>query len=748
MPQVNTLAIDVAPSNDFSPAQSGTSNSAKKSNQDFAQVIDQHYQSQQSGKNQENSGNKVKTAADLSAEKNTSHEKIINTDVQLEEKGSDTVSESKADAETSEQKDVEQLTRADKAANEITVPQESSTKETAEHQDMELPNKVSNIIDSPEQLMSFLSASQKILNSEVGNVNTATAPLSENIAAVDSDNKNKGNNGSNEKTEIDALLKQVLGGNKQPKTAQSGEGFPKDKTSNTLTEQTETQPETGIDSLAKKQKTDGLLAVEVAKKSDVAAVSGNTIEKVLTEKSLLEKPMDNKNETEKSTQFKNSEFIKNAGDNQKSIKMPANTIDFVKKNVSNEASLQVDLVAGKTAKQQMSASKIETLLSGIEKSDINKSGIEKSDINKSGMIQPDMENTPSPTELDQLEATLLVKQDKSSSVEKSSLNKANIDSSLGKQQTNTEFEQSKSVEKLVAEKDVSIADDKLNTDKVTFSGVAVPGEKQAQESNQNHSRVINQSTQKVIEPQATGAGEQSQEQSLSQQSNKQAQSLNNDEKLVPGEAQVKEKPFSELFDKKLVSSTLENTLSREIHQANEATKSAASAEEMITKLTSDNVQSTAQSASNSKQITSLQNEALSVYRKDFAGALKDKVMVMMNQKLQQVEIRLDPQELGNVNVKINLQSEQATINFTVQNQQAKEAFDQNLGRLKDMLAQSGVDVGDANVEQQSKQNDGETLSDRNQSGGGNDSGNDLSELSDTQTLNLVKGSSTGVDYYA
>ena len=161
------------------------------------------------------------------------------------------------------------------------------------------------------------------------------------------------------------------------------------------------------------------------------------------------------------------------------------------------------------------------------------------------------------------------------------------------------------------------------------------------------------------------------------------------------------------------------------------------------------MQSTAQSVSNAKQVTSLQNEALSVYRKDFTNELKDKVMVMMNQKLQQIEIRLDPQELGNVNVKINLQNEQAVVSFTVQNQQAKEAFDQNLGRLKEMLAESGVDVGDANVEQENKQNDNEALGDDRQQGGDGDiAENELADLSGTQTLNLVKGSSTGVDYYA
>jgi len=711
MPQVNTLAIDVAPSNDFSPTQSGSSNSAKKSNQDFAQVIDQHYQSQQSGKNQENSGNKVKATADTSAEKSTNHEKIANTDTQSKEKVSDTVSEPKAETETGEQKDDAQLTRVDKAANEKTAQQESRTTETVEHQEMGSANKVSNIVDGPEQLMSFLSASQKILSSDVKNVNSAAAQLNEKTTAVESEKK------SNEETEIDALLKQVLTGNNPSKAKQESEALPNDKTRNSLAE----QPKVDIDSSAKKQNIEGALAVEISKKNDV----GNKIEKVSTEKSPLVKAMDNKNETEKNA------LLKNLTEDIESIEKekPVKTIEHLKSVASNEGPLKVDLVANNNAaKQQMSASETEALLSGMEKSD--------------------MENIPSQPELEQLEAAHLVKQDKTSSLQENSISKTNIDSSPSKQQTNVESEQTRNVEELVSEADINIDNEILNTDKVAFAGVAIPAEKQAQESNQNHSRVINQSTHKVIEQQASGAGEQSQDESLNQQNSKQAQSLTNDEKHLPGEAQVKEKTFTELFDKKLVNSSVENTLNREIHQVNEATKSAASAEEMITKLTSDNVQSAAQSLSNAKQVTSLQNEALSVYRKDFAGALKDKVMVMMNQKLQKVEIRLDPQELGNVNVKINLQSEQATINFTVQNPQAKEAFDQNLGRLKDMLAQSGVDVGDANVEQQSKQNNGETLGDSHQNGGGDVSGNDLSELSDTQTLNLVKGSSTGVDYYA
>ena len=116
----------------------------------------------------------------------------------------------------------------------------------------------------------------------------------------------------------------------------------------------------------------------------------------------------------------------------------------------------------------------------------------------------------------------------------------------------------------------------------------------------------------------------------------------------------------------------------------------------------------------------MHQETISIFRKDFADSIKDKVMLMISQKLQQFDITLDPPELGNMQVRVNLQGEQASVNFVVQNQQAKEAFEQNMHKLKEMLAEQGVDVGDANVEQQSHQADcddnNEEKSDRQSTG--------------------------------
>ena len=81
----------------------------------------------------------------------------------------------------------------------------------------------------------------------------------------------------------------------------------------------------------------------------------------------------------------------------------------------------------------------------------------------------------------------------------------------------------------------------------------------------------------------------------------------------------------------------------------------------------------------------LQQETVSIFRKDFADAVKDKVMMTINQKLQRFDITLDPPEFGNMQVRVNLQGEQASVNFVVQNQQAKDALEQNMHKLRDML---------------------------------------------------------------
>lgn len=153
-----------------------------------------------------------------------------------------------------------------------------------------------------------------------------------------------------------------------------------------------------------------------------------------------------------------------------------------------------------------------------------------------------------------------------------------------------------------------------------------------------------------------------------------------------------------------------------------------------------------------KTNTQLHQETIAMFRKDFSDAVKDKVMLMISQKLQQFDIKLDPPELGNIHVKVNLQGEQATVNFVVQNQQAKDAFEQNMHKLKELLAEQGVDVGDANVEQQSQQSDDNAMNEESTGDSNHQTMTNTADASDVIEHNLsasmLNSSTSAVDYYA
>lgn len=139
-----------------------------------------------------------------------------------------------------------------------------------------------------------------------------------------------------------------------------------------------------------------------------------------------------------------------------------------------------------------------------------------------------------------------------------------------------------------------------------------------------------------------------------------------------------------------------------------------------------------------------------------AQALQEQVQFLLNRKLDTVEIRLDPPELGNLQIKLHLNQDQAQVGIVVQNSHARELLEQTLPRLREMLAQQGIQLGQTQVQQQSQQQQGGA------SGQGQDlrgapghSGSSLGHGSDVGTdealtvqQHTVTGSAHAVDYYA
>ncbi|SEK48902.1 hook-length control protein FliK [Colwellia chukchiensis] len=255
-------------------------------------------------------------------------------------------------------------------------------------------------------------------------------------------------------------------------------------------------------------------------------------------------------------------------------------------------------------------------------------------------------------------------------------------------------------------------------------------------------RIINQSTASLVAASDGDAKPAAQAKAVAHEAREQVNSR--ELTLEPVIKAEQEKPQASA---EKLSASFNQTL------AAQAMKQTSAAAEIMTQqehnITATASKLTTNAVHSAKPMTAVNAETIAVYRKDFANALKDKVMVMINQKVQQVDIQLDPPELGNVHVRVNLQQEQAAVQFIVQNPQAKEALEQHLGRLRDMLAQSGVDVGDTNIEQRAanEQNSDHGGSQAQQRGDGQ-SGEDIGEESADVAINLYQASSTGVDYYA
>jgi len=98
-----------------------------------------------------------------------------------------------------------------------------------------------------------------------------------------------------------------------------------------------------------------------------------------------------------------------------------------------------------------------------------------------------------------------------------------------------------------------------------------------------------------------------------------------------------------------------------------------------------------------------QHPALDLQAKHASALLGERVLMMISEGKQEVQIRLDPAELGSLFVKLQVQQDQLQLTIQTQFGQSRDIIEQHLPKLREQLAQQGVNLGEANVEQQSQQ---------------------------------------------
>lgn len=87
----------------------------------------------------------------------------------------------------------------------------------------------------------------------------------------------------------------------------------------------------------------------------------------------------------------------------------------------------------------------------------------------------------------------------------------------------------------------------------------------------------------------------------------------------------------------------------------------------------------------------------------WGDAVGQKILWMAKQNITTAELRLDPPDLGPMQVRVSVQNDQAQITFTSQQTVVREALDQSAFRLREMLAEQGMTQVDVNVSGQGQQ---------------------------------------------
>ena len=149
------------------------------------------------------------------------------------------------------------------------------------------------------------------------------------------------------------------------------------------------------------------------------------------------------------------------------------------------------------------------------------------------------------------------------------------------------------------------------------------------------------------------------------------------------------------------------------------------------------------------------DKAVNIHKSDGQQQLSEKIRWMVNARNTMAEIRLDPPELGSMQVRVNVAGDAASVSFVVQSQQAKDALADAMPKLRDMLSEQGIEVGDAQVrkDNSSGQENGQQLAGSSHQGQGAGDRGENDGVDDTDGMRVIEQSISradkgGIDFYA
>ncbi|HMS79878.1 MAG TPA: flagellar hook-length control protein FliK [Burkholderiaceae bacterium] len=91
----------------------------------------------------------------------------------------------------------------------------------------------------------------------------------------------------------------------------------------------------------------------------------------------------------------------------------------------------------------------------------------------------------------------------------------------------------------------------------------------------------------------------------------------------------------------------------------------------------------------------------------FADAFGERVTWLLREGLQGAELTLHPQELGPIRIELSLDGDAASIGVIAAQAETRGAIEQSLPRLREMLAQQGLQLGGTMIDAGARRDSGD-----------------------------------------
>lgn len=134
--------------------------------------------------------------------------------------------------------------------------------------------------------------------------------------------------------------------------------------------------------------------------------------------------------------------------------------------------------------------------------------------------------------------------------------------------------------------------------------------------------------------------------------------------------------------------------------------------------------------------------------REWGNEVGQRLMMMVSSKLNSAQIQLTPRDMGPIDVKVSVQQDQANVVFTSHAAPTRDALEQALPRLRELMEQNGVALGDVDVRDQNAQESHDRRGQDHRSGSGSEQEADAVAQTEAATEGETQHAVGLVDYYA